>query len=360
MKNIVKIIIITLSLAAFYSCGQNETASIKVSTNEIRIDKGGMTESNETAVFEVTSDKPWILTCTPWLITNVSAGGAGTTEVTVSATGTDEEREGFITVQNNFVNTVIKVKQSDQEMVASTLTILSVPDVEANGLMSDGSAPIVSFSTNKPWFITGSTRLFTATPNSGKAGTFNVNLTVSDNFYVQRELDLIINAGSISNGLILTQAGKINGIVNVALGKPTQESDYEATATGKFAVDGDRFDIMSRWLSADNTNEHWIVIDLEDQCIIRALGLWLCGYSPQPMWRFQAWLNGAWEDLVIENDLVLASLDDPDVPTAHPCKVYYKEFDPVITDKVRWYFPSYSPNNRANVYEIEVYGGVLE
>lgn len=347
-----------LCLAAFYSCEENGT-TIKVSTKEILLDRAGMDEHNEPVVFQVTTDKPWMLTCTPWLVTSVSSGSGGVTEVSVYAIGTTEDREGFITVQNNFTSTVITVKQSAEEMIASELTVFAVPDVEANGLMADGSKPYIRFSTNKRWSIPDS-KWVTATPSSGTSGSnITVTLTINENNYAPRELDLIIYAGSISNGVNLNQTGRFEELINVAIDKPAQDSDHEASATGKFAVDGDRYDIMSRWLSADNTSEHWVEIDLIDQCAIGGLGLWLCSYSPQPMWRFQAWIGGEWTTVVSEDHLDLNTLPDADIPTAHPCKVYYKDFDHVLTDRVRWYFPSYTPNNRSNVYEIEVYGGVL-
>ena len=207
-KNIF-ISIVLLGVVTFFSCEQRETTTLTVSVQEIFLDRAGLNETEDPVVFEVSSsNKPWILTSTSWLTTSVVWGGAGVTEVAVSATGTTEEREGYITVQSGEERMVVTVKQSADELIPSTLTVLSAPTVEGNGLMYDGSQPIVSFTTNKRWTISGLPSWITATPTSGTAGTVTVTLTVEESAY-DREAEMTIHAGSITRVVGIEQRGNL-------------------------------------------------------------------------------------------------------------------------------------------------------
>jgi hypothetical protein len=234
-------IIIWLCVVMFYSCDQKETTTLKVSTEEILLDRAGLTGTEVPAVFEVSSsNKPWILTSTSWLIPSVIWGGVGVTEVLVSATGTTEEREGYITVQSGDVSTVITVKQSADELIPSTLTLLSAPTVEANGLMPDGSKPTVSFSTNKRWTIIDLPRWITVTPTSGNAGTPTVTLTVNENNFVPRTSDFIITAGSLTKVVSIDQKGD-NRLAAYSVQMLIDEGANETSVTDR----GSYFEIVS-------------------------------------------------------------------------------------------------------------------
>jgi hypothetical protein len=210
--------IMLLVLAAFFSCEQEEKTTLEVSTREIVLDKSGLNENEEPVVLEVNSSNTgWILTCTSWLTPSVISGGIGVTEILVSAAATTEEREGYITVQSGDVRTVVTVKQMAEELVPSTLTVLSPPNVDANGLTVEGNKPTIKFSTNKKWIITGLPKWITATPTSGNAGTdITITLAVNtNNGYLPRVAVLIINAGARSEVVLIQQAGEINGILSV-------------------------------------------------------------------------------------------------------------------------------------------------
>jgi hypothetical protein len=138
--------------------------------------------------------------------------------------------------------------------------------------------------------------------------------------------------------------------INAALNKTvTSSSDYNAAYAAVKAVDGDRSDTASRWLTANNVfSEHWIEIDMESPQTISALGLWrqvMTTGQTMWKWKFQAWIDDDWVT-VIEEDNAPAVGTNP--------HEYYKKFDPVTTSKVRWYLPEYD-NNMVRLYEIEVY-----
>ncbi|GHT78758.1 hypothetical protein FACS189464_2750 [Bacteroidia bacterium] len=129
--------------------------------------------------------------------------------------------------------------------------------------------------------------------------------------------------------------------VNVALNKPvTQSDDSGPDFTGSKTVDGNT--TSTRWVSVATDDEHWIEIDLLDNYTISALRLHRQYGSP--MWRFQAWVDGDWET-------VLSYDDNIDVP-------FYEEFEPVTTNKVRWYLPPYT-DNRVRLWEIEVWSTIV-
>ena len=135
----------------------------------------------------------------------------------------------------------------------------------------------------------------------------------------------------------------IQTTINVVLNKPVTHSDANAANQGgDMAVNGDRT-TATRWVSDDSNNEHWIEVDLQDSYTINAMGLWRdMSNATQQMqqFRLQAWIDEAWVDVVSENDNRIAT--------------YYKEFEPVTTDRVRLYFPPYQ-DNRIRLCQLEVY-----
>ena len=138
----------------------------------------------------------------------------------------------------------------------------------------------------------------------------------------------------------------LQATINVALQKPVTVSDFYATYEGSWAVDGDKDteNYTSRWISDLDNNqfaEHWIEIDLQDYYPIYALRLIRMSHDmSMPMWRFQAWIDDDWVNVVSYDNN--STLD------------YYEEFEPVTTNKVRWYLPAYA-NNSVRLFEIEVY-----
>ena len=135
---------------------------------------------------------------------------------------------------------------------------------------------------------------------------------------------------------------------NVVYNKPVTHSDFFDVFEGQYAVDGDKTNTSSRWVTDDSNSEHWIAIDLQGFFTINAFQIWRQSITPQDMRRFelQVWMNDGWETVVLEDNC------PSDV---YP--VFYKAFESVTTDKVRWYFPPYI-DNRVRMFEIEVYNTV--
>lgn len=139
---------------------------------------------------------------------------------------------------------------------------------------------------------------------------------------------------------------------NVTLNKPaTASSDYGSGGyTADKAVDGDYSSTASRWLTpSDVFTEHWLEVDLQLTAEIYSFRLvrhYTATYSHQqtPRWEFQAWVNEAWVTIISEDNCPSGAYPD-----------YYKEFEPVRTNKVRWYLPAYE-NNMVRLYEMEVWG----
>lgn len=137
-------------------------------------------------------------------------------------------------------------------------------------------------------------------------------------------------------------------IANVVFKKPVTESDFLPPYIGQNAVDGDKTTNEGRWVTMDGAFlnlEHWIEIDLEDFFTVGAYQLWRMPSGGEVMRQFslQVWIDGAWATVASEDD-------NPAVTGV----TYYKEFEPVTTNKVRWYLPAYT-NNRVRLFEIEVY-----
>jgi len=153
MNHKIKIIIICFFVAAFYSCKDDETVTLNVSKEEFVIEKSGLDENGNSIAFEVNSSKGWVLTHPSWLTPSAISGVAGETRITVSAATNTVDREGFITIQNGRVRSVIAVTQL-VELIPSTLTVTPAAiTVEFDGKTTAGSQPTVKISTNKSWSI---------------------------------------------------------------------------------------------------------------------------------------------------------------------------------------------------------------
>jgi hypothetical protein len=140
------------------------------------------------------------------------------------------------------------------------------------------------------------------------------------------------------------EKASIQSTVNVVLNKPVTHSDAEPAAnTGQMAVDGVTSGNPTRWVSNNSNSEHWIEVDLQGTFAINAFRMWRdLSSATQRMkqFRLQAWVEGAWIDVVSEDNNEVA--------------IYYKDFDSVTTDRVRLYIPAYQ-DNRTRVLEIGVY-----
>jgi hypothetical protein len=127
--------------------------------------------------------------------------------------------------------------------------------------------------------------------------------------------------------------------INIARGKTATSSDnLNASFPASNAVDGSFID-ASRWVSTAS-GEHWLEIDLGEEYDIDGFKTWNGSggqfNTPIPKFDFQIWSDGAWVNLVsVENNANAQ---------------YAKDFEPVATNRVRFY--SYS---QTRLFEIEVY-----
>ena len=142
---------------------------------------------------------------------------------------------------------------------------------------------------------------------------------------------------------VASQKIDMQTITNVVLNKPvTHSSANSVNQGGNMAVDGNRT-AASRWVSDATNNAQWIEVDLQGSFNINGFQMWRDQSNANeqtPMFSLQAWLDGAWVNVLSENNNVMA--------------VYYRDFETVTTDKVRLYIPAYT-NNRTRINEIEVY-----
>lgn len=130
--------------------------------------------------------------------------------------------------------------------------------------------------------------------------------------------------------------------INVSQGKPVTASDIldpaNATQQPANAVDGKYGTSDTRWVSTA-AGEHWLEIDLQGEYSINSFKTWngSTGYNnPIAKFSFQAWVDGAWKNLV--------------TVTGNTDAQYGADFTPVTTSKVRFY-----AYNQVRLYEIAVY-----
>lgn len=142
-------------------------------------------------------------------------------------------------------------------------------------------------------------------------------------------------------------------VANVARGKPVKaDSIYNATYLPEYAVDGDRENVSSRWLSARTNNldwsksPHWIEIDLLGTYSISEVRFWSGAQNeykwPPADFAFQRWHEGAWVDVFNE--------------TGNDKPVYSRRFPPVPAQRVRLFATRGTDPGALRLYEIEVFG----
>jgi len=200
-------IIVMMCFVTFSSCKDDETTTLTVSKDLFEIDKAGVTENGSAIAFKVNSNKDWTLTCSSWLTPTKTSGGAGETDVTVSAAAADAARDGNITVKAGDQTVVITVRQMI-EIVASTLEVTPKNLTIAFDGKIDSNSPKITITTNKSWTVSGLPLWITAaSPASGNAGTsVEITLTVSTNTGADELNDsFTINAGILSETVTVKQ-----------------------------------------------------------------------------------------------------------------------------------------------------------
>lgn len=140
-------------------------------------------------------------------------------------------------------------------------------------------------------------------------------------------------------------SAKYDQILDVALNKPTETSgQYNSAYPGSGAVDGVGIETSSRWISENDTTDHWIVIDLQGDYNVSGLKMFTGtgGNLNYPIqnFSFQIEVDGEWVDIVTE--------------TGNTNPEYETSFEPVSAKKIRLYVPAYA-DNLVRLYEIKVY-----
>ena len=210
MNSRISKIIVIMCLAAVFSCKEEtKKETLTVSTQEILLGDTGLDNTDAAAVFEVTSSANWKLRHYTWLTPSVTSGESGTTRVSVTATATNAERIGYITVvsdDSRDVSVYITIRQVPEELVPSTLTVTpSSIHVDFEGKTSAGTSSTITISANKDWTITDLPDWITATPESGNAGTdIAIALTISS-IAGERTGSFMINAGYLSERVSIYQ-----------------------------------------------------------------------------------------------------------------------------------------------------------
>ena len=171
----------------------------------------------------------------------------------------------------------------------------------------------------------------------------NAGIGVGDTAESEFRIDNHLATNYVFNSQALFPDGP-DGTVNVALGKPVTTDSVNGSNFASLAVDGNKIDNSSRWLSANSAADHWIEIDLEDAYEISQFRFWT-GFNEYKNatsdFRFERFVNGTWEPILTE--------------TGNNNPVYSGTFAPVAADRVRLYSTA-GTDNILRLFEIEVYG----
>lgn len=189
---------------------------------------------------------------------------------------------------------------------------------------------------------------------SGESPTPNFTITrLANGQTTQLNLSYHLVIPGVIDTVVINNVLEINTLlvdvpINVVLNKSVRTSDnLNNDLTGIRAVDGAR--TGGRWVSLDNTNAHWLEIDLQGTFSINELRLWRdFSTATKKMPRFSLQVLdgvGSWVDVVTETNNTV----DP----------YTTTFTSVTTNMVRWYLPSYV-DNMVRLFEIEVYGIIAD
>lgn len=136
--------------------------------------------------------------------------------------------------------------------------------------------------------------------------------------------------------------------VNVALNKPVKTSNnLNDTYTGVKAVDGILNDNASRWVTDDSNREHWIEVDLGQPYEVDGFKTYTGASGnfnyPTANFDFQVEVDGEWQTIISV--------------TGNSNAQYETNFGSVMTSKIRYLIPAYSPN-QVRLYELEVYATI--
>lgn len=216
--------IILLCITLLYACEDKETeTTLSVSAQEFLLSVSGLDDTDNPAVFEVTSNTNWKLRYYSWLTPSITTGESGSTQVSFTATPTTTERIGYITVVSGNVSEYIMVRQVPEELVSSTLTVAPTSiEVNADGITEEGASPAITISTNKDWTIAGLPEWVTVNSESGDAGTdMVITLTVDSNEGDSREESFTVVAG------FRTETVTIRQMACLAVSPMSLEVDFE-------------------------------------------------------------------------------------------------------------------------------------
>jgi hypothetical protein len=192
------------------ACEEEEknTASLEVSATDLFLDVHGLNENEEPVMLNITTTAAWSAHCASWITITPSAGAIGTTQVVVTAGSTDEERTGYITFRSGNQQKVITVSQVTYESVETELAVApETISVFSDGLLSAGTAPAITITSNKTWAISGYPDWIIPDNVAGSAGESAITFEVSAHTVTaeDRSATLTVTAGVQSKTVVLTQ-----------------------------------------------------------------------------------------------------------------------------------------------------------
>ncbi|WP_299242520.1 discoidin domain-containing protein [uncultured Aquimarina sp.] len=157
-----------------------------------------------------------------------------------------------------------------------------------------------------------------------------------------KNLSLLLLLLTVSNGLFSQ--------VNIALNKPTVvDSQFDNSFPGSNAVDGGIATNPSRWVSSSAAWPHWMEVNLEGNHEINQIKFWTGHsgtYNEGVQYLFQYWDGSNWITIVDGSDNISGIVD--------------QTFNVVSTSKVRLYGLGSNRDNLFRLYEIEVYGTLVD
>ena len=136
------------------------------------------------------------------------------------------------------------------------------------------------------------------------------------------------------------------GQTNIARNKPVTADSYLAPYTANKAVDGNKVNNADRWVSANTSWPHWVVVDLQAEYYVSQVKFWT-GYSGYncsvTAYKIQYWNGTTWIDIVSR--------------TGSNNGIFDESFADVKTNKIRLYGSAGNYyDNHFRLYELEVYG----
>lgn len=139
--------------------------------------------------------------------------------------------------------------------------------------------------------------------------------------------------------------------VNLALNRPVQVSSIKDPSTpGRFAVDGNRVDNNSRWVSSDGGYPHWIEIDLGVNATLSQFDFWTgfgtYGY-PVSDFELQTWNGDGWVTVHAVTDSANAG-------------VVSETFAPVVAGRRVRLLVTEGSDPWVRLFELEVFGEPLD